>query len=131
MLLAAMLIFSACASTDSSKESLRKTLYDYQAAIRWNELDAAIGFVDPDTLAEKPITDLERERFKQVQFVSYELKSTAPLGENEIERLVELRFVNRHNQAERTLQVRERWRLNTDNKRWMLVSGLPDLTPNL
>ena len=41
-------------------------------------------------------------------------------------RLIEVRVINHHTQAERTLRYRERWRWDAEAKRWWLVGGLPD-----
>jgi hypothetical protein len=42
-------------------------------------------------------------------------------------RNVELRVINKHNMAERSLRYREEWRWDPEAKRWWLVVGLPDL----
>ena len=44
-----------------------------------------------------------------------------------VERVVELRVINKHTMAERTERYIERWRWDPDAKRWWLVVGLPDL----
>ena len=81
------LVLSACAST-RSKDALTTTLYDYSAAIRWNEIEDAWSFVDPEFKETHPLTDLERQRFKHVRFSEYTVKGSKSVGEGRIERVV-------------------------------------------
>jgi len=122
-----LLALSACAS-NRAKDSLTSNLLDYAAAIRWNEIDVAWAFVAPEFRENNPLSDLERERYKQIQFTNYEVKSTASPGEGRLHRVIELRFINRHTQIERTLRINEHWQWHEDSKRWWLSNGLPDIS---
>lgn len=122
-----LLLLAACASgADSRKQE--EALYVYASAIRWGHIDEALGFVDPEVLASKPLTAVERARFEQVQVAGYQVKSSAAAGKDELEQLVEIRLVNRHTQVERVIHDRQRWRWDGTAKRWWLVSGLPDIS---
>jgi len=44
----------------------------YFSAIRWNEFELAWTYVDPAYRTEHPLTDLDKERFKQIQVTGYE-----------------------------------------------------------
>ena len=48
-------------------------LADYGTAIRWNEFDKAVDYIDPALRQSLSLSDLERERFKQVQVAGYEV----------------------------------------------------------
>ena len=121
----AVLLAACGASVGGTKKTDAMT--EYSAAVRWNEFDTAWAFVDPEVRAERPLSDLERERFRQVQVTGYnELsRSMSPDGLT-LEQVVEIRLVNRNTQVERTLTDHQRWRYDAVAKRWWLVSGLPD-----
>lgn len=120
------LLLAACAS--SGQRSPRdQMLYDYVSAVRWSDFDAAARFLDPDVLERDPMTDLERERYRQFQVSGYDVKSASEPAEGEYEQVVEIRVVNRHTQVEKVITDRQRWRWDPEAKRWWLASGLPDL----
>ena len=126
LVLALALLLAACAS--SGQRSPRdQMLYDYVSAVRWSDFDAAARFLDPELLAREPMTDLERERYRQFQVSGYEVKSASEPAEGEYEQVVEIRVVNRHTQVEKSITDRQRWRWDPEAKRWWLASGLPDL----
>lgn len=126
LVLALALLLAACAS--SGQRSPRdQMLYDYVSAVRWSDFDAAARFLDPELLAREPMTDLERERYRQFQVSGYEVKSASEPAEGEYEQVVEIRVVNRHTQVEKIITDRQRWRWDPEAKRWWLASGLPDL----
>ncbi len=99
----------------------------YAAAIRWGDFDTAWQFVDPAYKAEHPMTELEFERYQQVQISGYRDLSASSGPGGTVERAIELRVINKHTMAERTMRYRERWRWDPGAKRWWLVVGLPDL----
>src|SRR5688572_24360123 len=65
----AVLLAACGASVGGTKKTDAMT--EYSAAVRWNEFDSAWAFVDPEVRAERPLSDLERERFRQVQVTGY------------------------------------------------------------
>ncbi|HYG07546.1 MAG TPA: hypothetical protein VD865_14220 [Stenotrophomonas sp.] len=99
----------------------------YAAAVRWNDFETALEMVDPAYRLAHPQTDLERERYEQVQISGYRELRTSPGGKDEVLRDVELRVINRNTQAERIVRARETWRWDPEAKTWWLSSGLPDL----
>ena len=127
LLLMSLLVLAGC------QEALRKSstdtwLSDYAAAIRWNEIDRALDFVDPAVRAAQPLTDLDRERFKQVQVTGYEVKTQELAADGSLTQTVEIRLVNRNTQLERSITDRQTWRFDPVAKRLWLTSGLPDLS---
>ena len=123
-----LLMLAACATQQHSRDLLKVSLYDYSGAIRWNRFDAAAQFLDPEQLAKKPVTALELQRYEQIQVTGYYVKGTEHLSPTEVAQVVELRFVNRHTQAERSVIDQQRWRYDPELRRWWLTSGLPDIT---
>ncbi len=105
-----------------------RTVYDFTSAMRWGDFNAAWDFVDPQTRQEHPLTDLEKERFKQYEVSGYTVVAENATKET-IDRRIQLDLVNRNTQTPRTVAYREHWRWDPTLKRWWLVSGLPDLSP--
>ena len=127
VLLAAMaLAIGACASA-TKNESLRVRLYNYAAAIRWNEIDQAAAYVDPAVLAEKPFTAEQRERWKQVQVSRYYEAPQSTDAQGRVLQTVQIELVDRATQTVRTIVDRQRWRYDETAKTWWLESGLPQL----
>ena len=111
----------------SQRSKLGPTQDAYVAAVRWGDFDKAEGFIDPQYLLQRPITDLQRERYRQVQVSNYRERSGGAGADGTIERRVEMGVINRNTQAERTVIVNERWRWDPEAKRWWQAAGLPDL----
>ena len=106
---------------------LQQVLDAYAASIRWGDFENAWQAVDPAYRAEHPMTELEFERYKQIQISGYRDLSTRGGPDGTVERAVELRVINKHTMAERTERYVERWRWDPEAKRWWLVVGMPDL----
>lgn len=111
----------------SQRNKLTQTQEAYVAAVRWSDFEAAERFIDPAYWQAHPLTDLQRERYRQVQVSNYRERSTSVAADGAIERRVEMGVINRNTLAERTLMVTERWRWDPEAKRWWQVQGLPDL----
>lgn len=127
MLGVVLVLWAAAVGAASQRHGLDDVQAAYAAAVRWNDFDTAWEVVDPEYRKAHPQTDLERERYQQVQISGYrELRASAS-AEGEVVRDVELRVINRNTQAERVVRTRETWRWDPAAKQWWLSSGLPDL----
>lgn len=123
-----VLMLAACAMAPSAMNPQEEALDQYALAIRWSQFADAWAFVDPELRQTQPLTDLEMQRFKQIQVTGYELKGRAPLPDGGLEQTVEIRLINRNTQLERTITDHQRWRWDAAAKRYWLTSGLPDFT---
>ncbi len=124
-----LLLLAACAGGAGSRDQIRdQSLYFYAGAIRWGQMDDALAFVDPEYLQKHPFTELDRSRFEQIRITGYEVKGFEPLGKDEVAQVVEIRLVNERTQVERNFFDRQRWRYDETKKRWLLLTGLPDIT---
>lgn len=127
LVLATTLLAVGCARQTRS-DSLTNTLNAYGSAVRWGGLQSALQFVDPKVLKAHPPTDLDIERFAQVRVTDYDDGSgPAALSDTEVQQTVQIRFVNVHTQAERSITERQLWRYDDQAKHWWLESGLPDI----
>ena len=121
------LLAPAAAQSRLQRGKLQQVQDAYAASIRWGDFENAWQAVDPAYRAEHPMTELEFERYKQIQISGYRDLSTRGGPDGTVERAVELRVINKHTMAERTMRYRERWRWDPEAKRWWLVVGMPDL----
>ena len=132
LLAATFLLITAAPADAASKRAQAKLLesaqFKYASAIRWSEFEMAWGHLDPGYRNENPLSDLEKERFKQIQITGYEKKSEDFLPDGSMEQSVEIRLINRNTQAERIVMDTQIWRWNEKAKRWWLTTGLPDFT---
>ena len=124
---------AACADMSmqhmQSKETiLEDTLKNYAATIRWGDMLQAQAFVDPAYRQAHPLSDLDMQRYRQVQVTAYNDQPAAPLNENEVAQTVEIGLVNVNTQAARSIIDRQVWRYDEKQKHWWLMTGLPDIT---
>ena len=126
VLLLFALSLAACATGMERGNDLDKAQYAYSAAIRWGDFEGAWNMVDPAYRAAHPMTDLEFERYKQVQISGYH-DLGAQQGEGTAQREIQIGVINRNTLVERQARYTERWRYDPAAKAWWLVTGLPDL----
>lgn len=119
------LMLGGCPSTSSRQQVVDQTLYAYAGMIRWGEFESAWEYVDPEVREAQPLSDIDIERYKQLQITGYHPKATMPTADGGLVRTVEIALVNRHTQVERTTQVTETWRWDDAAQRFWLTSGLP------
>jgi hypothetical protein len=113
---------------ESEGRALEKTLFAYGNAIRWGDIQQALPFIDPETLKQHPVTELDLKRYKQVRFVSYIEQNPIPAGPHQIRQVVKISLLNVNTQTERDIVDNQLWRYDETTKHWHLVSGLPDIT---
>ncbi len=56
------------------------------------------------------------------------MQASNSLDDGRLAQTVEIRFVNRHTQAEHSIIDRQIWRWDAKAERWWLTTGLPDIT---
>ena len=127
MLLSLLLVLAACGAAKMGQMgALQQAQYAYSAAIRWGDFEGAWNMVDPQYRKAHPMSELEFERYKQVQISGYhdmgeQVTQTAALRE------IGIGAVNRNTLVERQVRYTERWRYDAEAKVWWLTVGLPDL----
>ena len=125
-LLLVLLVAALPVQASRKGDRLQQAQYAYSAAIRWNDFEGAWSLVDPAFRDAHPKSELEFERYKQIQVSSYRDRPPQPVGKDEVRRDVEIGVINRHTMAERTVRYVEHWRYDAKAKSWWLVNGLPD-----
>jgi hypothetical protein len=129
LLLLLALALSACATTGKldRANALQQAQYAYSAAIRWGDFEGAWNMVDPHYREAHPMTDLDFERYKQLQVSAYHdlgAQATADTAGREIE----IGVINRNTLVERQTRYTEQWRYDPAAKTWWLTVGLPNLS---
>ena len=128
MLLVLLALFGCASGPRSKADELGATLRSYEIAIRWGKMTDAMAFLDPESLAMKPIAQFDLERFAQLTVVGYRKQTAAVIDENDTARQqVMIELVNKHTQMPRTILDTQIWRFEPESRRWLLTSGLPDL----
>jgi len=125
LLLLGVLALAGCASGQQTSE-LDKLQYAYSAAIRWGDFEGAWLLVDPKYRETHPISELELERYKQIQVTGYRDLGAQTSPDGIAMREIQIGVVNRHTLVERSLRYTERWRYDPEAKVWWLTVGLPD-----
>ncbi len=123
---------AACADMSmqhiQTKETiLEDTMKNYAATIRWGDMLQAQAFVDPAFRQAHPMTDLDMQRYRQVQVTAYNDQPAAPLNELEVAQTVEIGLVNINTQAARSIIDHQVWRYDEKQKHWWLMTGLPNI----
>ncbi|HET6395365.1 MAG TPA: hypothetical protein VFF91_00825 [Pseudoxanthomonas sp.] len=130
LFLALLALLLAAPAADAAGGRQRAKLDETQAAfagaLRWSDYGGAWQLVDPEYRSAHPLSDLEFERYRQLQVSSYREGLNSELPDGSVVREVEIGVINRHTQAERVVRWRERWRWDAEAKRWWQVGGLPD-----
>jgi hypothetical protein len=124
----AFTVLAGCATNKTDMDKLQETLLGYSATIRWGEWSRAQSFIDEDYAKKHPISELELERFKQIQVSFYHDGEPVPTKEGEVKVRVEIGLVNINTQSARNVVETQTWRYDVEKKRWWLMTGLPDIT---
>ena len=128
LLLATMLLSVGCAEKQQNQRRT-DTLDRYEATIRWSQYDALVDFMHPDWLEENPVASLDIDRLHQFRVSQYRVRQVLSQKDGSgVDRVVELRMYHLHSARERTVEYVESWRWDEERERWMLHSGLPDVT---
>ena len=125
LLLLLAILLAGCASS-GQMSALDKVQYAYSAAIRWGDFEGAWLLVDPKYRQAHPMSDIEFERYKQVQVSGYRDLGAQTTPDGLAMREIEIGVINRHTLAERSMRYTERWQYDPETKTWWLTVGLPD-----
>ncbi len=131
LLIVVVLALGLCACASSNKRDRTETeiMDQYSALVRWSQFDAMPDYMHPEWLMENPVRDLDIERLRQFRVTGYRVRQVISVDEgNGVDRVIQLRLYHIHTAREREIQYLESWRWDEEMERWMLHSGLPDVT---
>ncbi|MGJ8662825.1 MAG: hypothetical protein ACSHWU_04195 [Marinicella sp.] len=121
-------LLSACGGRMSKKQSLDHTLYQYAKVMRWADFNTAMTFFSPKIDDSHKPSSTDIERLKQFGVSSYVASPILP-GEtdNRINQDVQIKLYNIHTKREKVIIDRQTWEYDDESKRWLLISGLPEI----
>ena len=126
--LLSLVLLAGCGAMSDRDRLRTETIQRYEATVRWNQFDAMVDFMHPDWLEENPVSSLDIDRLHQFRVSQYSVRQVMSVPEDGVDRLVQLRIYNKHTARERVVDYVEAWRWDEERERWMLHSGLPDVT---
>ena len=127
LVLACVLALSACATGNKQMTALERAQYDWSAAIRWEDFEGAWNLVAPDYREANPMSQVEFERYKQLEVSTYhDLGSQVSADGLSVRREIQIGVINRHTMTERSIRYTEAWRFDPEQQAWWVTSGLPD-----
>ncbi len=113
--------------TRKQRVELEKTQVAYASTIRWGTTEEALPYLDPEYTREHPLTDLELRRYEQVKISSYRAGDNVNMPDGKVGRPAVVGVINLNTQMQREVTVKEIWRWDAEDKRWLQANGLPDL----
>lgn len=127
----ALISLSACVG-QQKRDKRDDTLRSFEALIRFgNNFEALLNYIHPDYLKENPISSAELNRLNLFHVSGYRtLSVVASDDQKSLTQVVELRLYNRSTARERTVTYPQLWMLDESSERWMMHSGLPDISGN-
>ncbi len=127
-LLMISLVLTSCAGTTKTL-ALDETLLEYARYIRWSQYESALGLHHPQYLADHPVTALDLQRLNLFKVTGYSASERNMLGDGSIvEQRVIIRMYNNANVREISIVHNQVWKYDAEFERWLLHSGLPDVT---
>ena len=128
LLLLVATLLAGC-PTQTKNASLDETLQRYEQMIRWSEWNAAMEFLAPEYLSEHPVSRLDIDRLSLFRVTKYTVGQSAITQDGlALRQAVEIRLFNKTQAVERVIHDQQYWQYDEEAERWMLHSGLPDVT---
>jgi hypothetical protein len=121
-LLLAMLL-SACSSLVPTPKI--NMFEEYANTVRWSDWDLAWNFVDPATRGTLTLPQDEMERLQDYQITGYSVRLHEGQPDGTVLQIVDIRYVDKSTQVERTFRDRQTWRTDDKGDHWWLTTGLP------
>ncbi|MFI8718753.1 hypothetical protein ACIGHF_12845 [Stenotrophomonas sp. NPDC077464] len=113
--------------TRKQRVELEKTQTLYASTIRWGTTEEALPYLDPKYTKEHPLSDLELRRYEQVKISGYRPLENVNMPDGSVGRSAVVGVINLNTQAQREVTVKEIWRWDAEDKRWLQANGLPNL----
>lgn len=114
-------------TTKKQRKQLEETQVKYDSTMRWGTVEDMLPYLDPAYAKEHPLTDLELRRFEQVKISSYRAGDNVNMPDGKVGRPAVVGVINLNTQMQREVTVKEIWRWDAEDKRWLQANGLPDL----
>ena len=122
------LLLAGCGTNQKDKLQT-ETMDRYAMLVRWSQFDSLVDYIHPDWLEAHPVRQLDVDRLHQFRVTEYRMRQLIALDDGSgVARVVQIRLHHIQTARERTIQHVEAWRWDDERERWLLHSGLPDVT---
>jgi hypothetical protein len=127
LVLALTLLVSGCNTlgifkTKDMQDTLSQTLHTYELTVRWGELSQIYSFLEPELAKQTEI----QENLSGIRVTSYDvIKKPSNTGENEAMQSVQIRYIYRDRQIEKTIIDHQQWTYNGEKREWRRTNPIP------
>lgn len=123
-----ILLLAGCANSKGDQKLLDKTLETFASQLRWgDDLNQALGFLDPEKREELQPKPLEIERWNQYRVIGVHSQPALIDDQGHGRQRINLELVSRHTQITRMIQFDTQWQFDSESDRWYLISPFPIL----
>jgi hypothetical protein len=121
------LALASCGNSKTDLKLLDETLKAYQSTVRWADVADTMQYVDPAKAEEVAPTSFELERWKQVRVGGLRAHPPTPMGDYEMQQVIQIELINVNTQAVRSVSTINTWRYDETAEKWWLMNGLPKI----
>lgn len=122
-------VLAACGTTRAERD-MNEAMDAWAVTLRWADSpEALIEFIHPEYLEENPVDEEDLRRLQQFRVTEYRLRQQVmePDGLAAYRRVM-LRLYHVRSAREIAIMHEENWRYDPEFERWLLHSGLPDVS---
>ena len=122
-------LLASCAAVSQKNLALDETLLQYGKYIRWSQYESALGLHHPQYLLDNPVSSLDVDRLNLFKVTGYAASERNISGEgNVVEQRAVIRMYHTASAREISIAHDQLWKYDAELGRWLLHSGLPDVT---
>lgn len=117
------LALTACATTGDRLDALQRTLAGFEKAVRWAQFDAAYSFHEWPPGAQPSLP----AKLKNIRVTGYDVANLRIDNEGvRAWQIVTIRYYDLDTSREHSITHSQEWRYEEKEKRWYLISEMPD-----
>lgn len=121
------LMLAACATQTSLSEEFDRSVKAYNRMLRWHEIESAgMTYIDPE-LREEYLKQAESLKKRGLSFTDFRILSARYVPEKKAgDAVTEFDYYLLPSNRVKTISYRQAWVYTESDKKWKLMSGLPD-----
>lgn len=121
------LMLAACATQTSLSEEFDRSVKAYNRMLRWHEIESAgMTYIDPE-LREEYLKQAESLKKRGLSFTDFRILSARYVPEKKAgDAVAEFDYYLLPSNRVKTISYRQAWVYTESDKKWKLMSGLPD-----
>ncbi len=121
------LMLAACATQTSLSEEFDRSVKAYNRMLRWHEIESAgMTYIDPE-LREEYLKQAESLKKRGLSFTDFRILSARYVPAKKAgDAVAEFDYYLLPSNRVKTISYRQAWVYTESDKKWKLMSGLPD-----